>query len=227
MIVEPFQRLIPPVAGFLAGLRAITQRHEIPLIFDEVVTGFRFAYGGAQEYYGVTPDLAAYGKIIGGGFPLAAVVGREDIMHGFDPRMEGTPEYVSQSGTLNGNPIAAVAGLASLAELRKPGVYERVRTIGGSLMTGLRDLVKKIGVVAQVVGEPSVFDIVFTDKPVIDYRAVMTADSAKLRRFNEVCLRNGVLKGGSKIYVSIVHDEADVERTLRVFKQALEAAARL
>ena len=148
-------------------------------------------------------------------------------MRGFDPRMDGTPDYVSQSGTLNGNPIAAVAGLASLAELRKPGVYERVRTIGGSLMAGLTDLVKKTGVVAQVVGEPTVFDIVFTDKPVIDYRAVMTADSAKLRRFNEVCLRNGVLKGGSKIYVSIVHDEADVERTLAVFKTALEAAARL
>ena len=227
VIVEPFQRLIPPLPGFLAGLRAVTQRQQIPLIFDEVVTGFRFAYGGAQEYYGVTPDLAAYGKIIGGGFPLAAVVGRETIMRGFDPRMDGTPDYVSQSGTLNGNPIAAVAGLASLAELRKPGVYERVRTIGGSLMAGLADLVKKTGVVAQVVGEPTVFDIVFTDKPVTDYRAVMTADAAKLRRFNEVCLRNGVLKGGSKIYVSIVHDEADVERTLAVFKTALEAAARL
>ena len=94
-------------------------------------------------------------------------------------------------------------------------------------MAGLTDLVKKTGVVAQVVGEPTVFDIVFTDKPVIDYRTVMTADSAKLRRFNEVCLRNGVLKGGSKIYLSIVHDEGDVERTLAVFKQALEAAARL
>jgi glutamate-1-semialdehyde 2,1-aminomutase len=87
--------------------------------------------------------------------------------------------------------------------------------------------VKATGVVAQVVGEPTVFDIVFTDKPVTDYRAVMTSDTAKLRRFNEVCLRNGVLKGGSKIYVSIVHDEADVERTLAVFKDALQAVARL
>src|SRR5215475_9477330 len=146
VLIEPYQRTIVPAPGFLAGLRAATRRHGIPLIFDEVVTGFRFAYGGAQEYYGVTPDLAAYGKIIGGGFPLAAVVGREDIMHGFDPRMEGTPDYVSQSGTLNGNPIAAVAGLASLAELRTPGVYERVRTIGGALMAGLGDLVKKNGV---------------------------------------------------------------------------------
>ena len=227
VIVEPFQRLIPPQPGFLAGLRAITQRLGIPLIFDEVVTGFRFAYGGAQEYYGVTPDLATYGKIIGGGFPLAAVVGREAIMRGFDPRLDGSGDYVSQVGTLNGNPIAAVAGLASLAELRKPGVYDRVRAIGGALKAGLAGLVKTTGVVAQVVGEPSVFDIVFTDRPVVDYRATLTGDSAKLRRFNEVCLQRGVLKGGSKIYVSIAHDEADVERTLGVFKDALEAVARL
>jgi glutamate-1-semialdehyde 2,1-aminomutase len=224
VIVEPFQRLIPPQPGFLAGLRALTRRHEIPLIFDEVVTGFRFAYGGAQEFYGVTPDLATYGKIIGGGFPLAAVVGREAIMRGFDPRRDGTADYVSQVGTLNGNPIAAVAGLASLAELRQPGVYDRVRTIGGALMAGLAELVKKTGVVAQVVGEPSVFDILFTDRPIVDYRAVLTSDGARLKRFNAECLKHGVLKGGSKIYVSTAHDEADVERTLAVFKAALEAA---
>src|SRR5207247_420568 len=120
-IVEPFQRLSPPQRGFLEGLRTLTRRHGIPLIFDEVVTGFRFAYGGAQEYYGVVPDLAAYGKIIGGGFPLAAVCGRREIMRAFDPRLEGTPEFVAQVGTLSGNPIPAGAGLATLAELRKPG----------------------------------------------------------------------------------------------------------
>src|SRR3989449_4673148 len=130
VIVEPFQRIIPPREGFLEGVRRLTQRHGIPLIFDEVVTGFRFAYGGAQEAYGVTPDLATYGKIIGGGFPLAAVVGRADIMQGFDPRTEGTGAFVSQSGTLNGNPVASVAGLASLAELREPGGYARLHRTG-------------------------------------------------------------------------------------------------
>jgi glutamate-1-semialdehyde 2,1-aminomutase len=225
VIVEPFQRLIPPRDGFLRGLRALTERHRIPLIFDEVVTGFRFAYGGAQEYYGVTPDLATYGKIIGGGFPLAAVAGRADIMKGFDPRLEGSGDFVSQVGTLNGNPVAAVAGLATLAELRKPGVYDRVRKIGGALMTGVRELVERTGVTAQVVGEPAVFDIVFTDVPVVDYRATLTNDSARLRRFNAECLRRGVLKGVSKIYVSVAHDEADVERTLAVFKAALEGVA--
>ncbi len=223
VIVEAFQRLIPPREGFLQGLRALTQRHGIPLIFDEVVTGFRFAYGGAQEFYGITPDLATYGKIIGGGFALAAVAGRADIMRCFDPRLEGTSEFVSQVGTLNGNPIAAVAGLATLAELRTPGVYDRVRKIGGALMAGLADLTRKLGVTAQVVGEPSVFDIVFTDRPIVDYRATLTNDGAKLRRFNEECLKRGLLKGHSKIYVSVAHDERDVEQTLAIFKDALTA----
>ena len=226
VIVEPFQRIIPPAEGFLKGLRASTQRYGIPLIFDEVVTGFRFAYGGAQEFYGVTPDLATYGKIVGGGFPLAALAGRADIMGCFDPRLDGKGDFVSQVGTLNGNPIAAAAGLASLAELRKPGVYDRVRTIGGALMAGLAEHAKKTGVTAQVVGHPTCFDIFFTDTRIVDYRATLTNDLAKLRRFNEECLRRGVLKGATKIYVSCAHTEADVEKTLSVFKSALEAAAR-
>ncbi|MBM3218573.1 MAG: aspartate aminotransferase family protein [Candidatus Rokubacteria bacterium] len=223
VIVEPFQRVIPPRDGFLEGLRRLTRRYGIVLIFDEVVTGFRFAYGGAQEHYGVTPDLASFGKIIGGGFPLAAVAGRADIMQGFDPRGEGTGAFVSQTGTLNGNPVASAAGLASLAELRKPGAYERVNTIGGALMTGLADLTKKLGITAQVVGHPTVFDIFFTDTPIMDWRATLTNDGAKLRRFNEACLKRGILKGASKIYVSCAHTEKDVEQTLAVFKEALTA----
>jgi glutamate-1-semialdehyde 2,1-aminomutase len=221
VIVEPFQRVIAPHDGFLEGVRRLTRRYGIPLIFDEVVTGFRFAYGGAQEVYGVTPDLATYGKIVGGGFPLAAVAGRADIMQCFDPRVEGAAPFVSQVGTLSGNPVAAVAGLATLAALREPGVYERVRTIGGALMTGLADLVKKLGVTAQVVGHPTCFDIFFTDTPMVDYRATLTNDVARLKRFNEACLRRGVLKGAMKIYVSCAHTEVDVERTIAVFKVAL------
>jgi glutamate-1-semialdehyde 2,1-aminomutase len=223
VIVEPFQRLIPPRDGFLKGLRAATERHRIPLIFDEVVTGFRFAYGGAQEYYGVVPDLAAHGKIIGGGFPLAAVCGRQAIMRCFDPRLEGTPEFVAQVGTLNGNPVAAVAGLATLAELRTPGAYEGLRRTGSALKDGLAELVKRAGIPAQVVGEPSCFDIVFTERPIVDYRSTLTSDTACLKAFNQTCLRNGVLKGMHKIYVSLAHTEADVARTLDVFKLALAA----
>ncbi|MBI4639283.1 MAG: aminotransferase class III-fold pyridoxal phosphate-dependent enzyme, partial [Candidatus Tectomicrobia bacterium] len=125
VIVEPLQRIIPPKKGFLEGLREITRRYEIPLIFDEVVTGFRFAYGGAQEFYGVVPDLAAFGKIIGGGYPLSAVCGKEEIMRHFHPELRESGEAIAQTGTLSGNPIAATAGLATLRELKKPGTYER------------------------------------------------------------------------------------------------------
>jgi glutamate-1-semialdehyde 2,1-aminomutase len=199
----------------------VTRQHGIPLIFDEVVTGFRFAYGGAQEYYGVTPDLAALGKIVGGGFPLAAVCGRQDIMRCFDPRNEGTSTHVAQVGTLSGNPVAAVAGLATLAELRKPGTYERLRKTGNALRDGLADAARRAGVPAQVVGEPAVFDIFFTDRPVVDYRSTLTADGARLRAFNERCLERGVLKPTHKIYVSLAHDDRDVDRTLDVFRTAL------
>src|SRR5207237_5708203 len=170
VLIEPYQRTIVPAPGFLAGLRAATKRYGVPLIFDEIVTGFRFAYGGAQEYYGVVPDLAAYGKIIGGGFPLAAVCGQRAIMRAFDPRLEGTPDFVAQVGTLNGNPIAAVAGLATLAELRKPGAYARLHRTGRALRDGLAEIVRKSGLAAQVIGETTVFDVVFTDRPVTDYR---------------------------------------------------------
>lgn len=226
VIVEPFQRLIAPQPGFLQGLRRLTERWGIPLVFDEVVTGFRFAYGGAQERYGVTPDLAAYGKIVGGGFPLAAVAGRADIMRGFDPRLEGTEDHVAQVGTLIGNPIAAVAGLATLGVLREPGAYARLHRLGGLLRDGLADLVRASGLPAQVVGEPTVFDVVFTDRPVTDYRALLTADVALQKAFNVGCLRRGVIKGTQKIYVSLAHTEEDVARTLDIFREVLATLPR-
>jgi glutamate-1-semialdehyde 2,1-aminomutase len=226
VIVEPFQRLIPPAPGFLQGLCELTRRREIPLVFDEVVTGFRFAYGGAQEFYGVVPDLAACGKILGGGFPLAAVCGRADIMRAFDPRLDGSDEFVSQIGTLNGNPIAAVAGLATLAELRKPGAFERLHATGRTLKEGLAALVRASGLPAQVVGESTVFDIVFTDRPVTDYRAVLAADGGLLRAFNAECLKRGVCKGREKLYVSLAHSDEDIARTLEAFEGALRALPR-
>jgi glutamate-1-semialdehyde 2,1-aminomutase len=226
VIVEPYQRTLTPAPGFLQGLRAATQRYGLPLIFDEVVTGFRFAYGGAQELYGVTPDLAAFGKILGGGFPLAAVAGAERIMRCFDPRSEGTPEHVAQVGTLNGNPIAAVAGLATLAVLRQPGAYDRLHGTGRALRDGLAGIVRRLGLRAQVVGEPTVFDIVFTDRPITDYRSMLTADGAMLRTFNTECLRRGLVKGVSKIYVSLAHSDADVARALSIFEDSLKVVAR-
>src|SRR5450756_1271775 len=118
VIVEPFQRSYGPRNGFLSFLREITSKYGIDLIFDEVVTGFRFAWGGAQQYYGVVPDLACFGKIIGGGYPLAAVAGRDEIMSQCDNSRKGSPGYVYMTGTLSGNPVAAAAGVATLKELR-------------------------------------------------------------------------------------------------------------
>src|SRR5258708_17858260 len=171
VIIEPFQRLIPPQPGLLQRLREITRCHGILLVFDEVVTGFRLAYGGAQQYYGAVPDIACVGKIVGGGFPLAAVCASAELMQPFDPGPDGKGDFISQSGTLNGNPIAAVAGLATLAELRRPGAYETLHGTGRRLMAGLADLAQKSGLPAQGVGEPVRFDIFFTREPVPAYRS--------------------------------------------------------
>src|SRR5580692_3181969 len=130
VIVEPFQRIIPPAPGFLEGLRRITTENGVVLIFDEVVTGFRLAYGGAQEYYGVVPDLCTLGKVIGGGFPLAAIAGRAEIMAHFDKNKVGDENFLVQIGTLSGNPVAAAAGLATLEILKRPGAYARIFATG-------------------------------------------------------------------------------------------------
>ncbi len=225
VIVEPYQRVIVPAPGFLQGLREVTRRYGVPLIFDEIVTGFRLAWGGAQEYYGVVPDLAAYGKVIAGGFPLAAVCGPAEIMRHFDPALEGTEDYVWQAGTLNGNPVAATAGLATLRELRRPGTYERLHAVGRRLRDGLEAAARRHGLAAQVSGEPPVFDILFTDRPIVDYRAALTADPAKIRRFNEACLRRGLVKASNKIYVSVALSDADVEEIVGIFDAALAAVA--
>jgi glutamate-1-semialdehyde 2,1-aminomutase len=221
VIVEPFQRIITPRPGFLQGLREVTQRFAVALIFDEVVTGFRLAWGGAQEYYGVVPDLAAFGKIIGGGYPLSAVAGRAAIMEAFNPDREASGEFIAQTGTLNGNPVAAVAGLATLQQLQKEGTYRQLFSRGHELRQGLAELLKRFGVPGQVVGENPLFDVVFTDEPVNDYRGVLTQNRELVRRFNAELLKRGILKGSSKMYMSVAHTSADVEQTLTAVRESL------
>ncbi|MDE2582567.1 MAG: aminotransferase class III-fold pyridoxal phosphate-dependent enzyme [Rhodospirillales bacterium] len=225
VILEPFQRLLPPAPGFLQRLRAVTADYGIPLIFDEVVTGFRFAYGGAQAYYGVTPDICTLGKIIGGGFPLAAIAGRADIMALFDRDTVGAERFLMQIGTLSGNPVAAAAGLATLAILRRPGAYDRVFATGRALMAGMAQSLKETRLPAQILGEPPLFDIVFTDARPHDYRGVLRADADRARRVNRSLREAGVLKGESKFYVSLAHDDADVAHTLAAFDAAVRAEA--
>ena len=225
VIVEPFQRLIPPAPGFLARLRAVTAELGIPLIFDEVVTGFRFAYGGAQAYYGVTPDICTLGKIIGGGFPLAAIAGRADIMALFDRDTVGADRFLMQIGTLSGNPVAAAAGLATLGILRRPGAYEKVFATGRALMDGMGRILRDARIPAQILGEPPLFDIVFADTAPRDYRGVLRADADRARRVNRALREGGVLKGESKYYISLAHDEADIAHTLDAFAHAIATEA--
>jgi len=226
VIVEPFQRLIPPVPGFLLALREVTAELGIPLIFDEVVTGFRFAYGGAQEYYGITPDICTLGKIIGGGFPLAAIAGKAEIMALFDRAKVGDERFMTQVGTLSGNPVAAAAGLATLEVLRRPGAYEKVYATGQALMDGMTALLHDAGLPGQALGHPVMFDMVFTDGDIRDYRGVLRGDAGMQKRFNQVLRDHGILKGEGKYYVSTAHTEADVKQTLDAFASAVAAEVR-
>lgn len=220
IIVEPVQRLIPPKPGFLEALRRITQENGLLLIFDEVVTGFRFAYGGAQAYYGVTPDICTLGKAIGGGFPLAAIAGRADIMALFDKGAVGEGAFMLQIGTLSGNPIAAAAGLKTLEILKRPGAYAQIFKTGRALMQGYTEILARARVKARVVGEPPMFDIVFTDREVKDYRSAL-GDEAMTKRLNGLLRERGVLKGENKYYISLAHTDEDVRFTLDAFADAI------
>ena len=226
VIVEPVQRIIAPRPGFLQGLRDITRRYDIPLIFDEVVTGFRLAYGGAQVHYGVTPDLCSMGKIMGGGYPLAAVMGREDIMSVYDQALVDSDDYINQIGTLNGNPVACAAGLATLAELRREGAYERLWEVGKRVRDGLVEICSELGLAVQSCGEAPIFDIYFSERPIANYRDGLAADGSMMARLNQGMLERGILKGWpQKYYPSLAHTDEDVDRTLGAAREVLSNLA--
>ena len=222
VIVEAFQRLLSPKPGFLEGLREVTKQYEIPLIFDEVVTGFRFAYGGAQEYYGVTPDLCSLGKAVGGGFPLTAVAGREEIMAHFDPEATERADFVPQIGTLSGNPVAAAAGLATLKILRRQGTYEGLFATGQQIKEALQRLLDEAEIPARVVGIAPLFEVFFTEAEISDYRSTLSSDHQTLGRFNQLLLEEGVFKGASKYYISTAHTQEDVDHTIDAFASAIQ-----
>lgn len=224
IIVEPLQRVIPPAPGFLQLLRDICTKHGIVLIFDEIVTGFRFAYGGAQELYGVTPDVATLGKIIGGGFPLAAIVGGREIMAHFDREIVGADRFLMQLGTLSGNPVASVAGMKTMEILRRDGAYTRLRQIGQTLMDAYREHLSHHGHAHQIVGDPTLFDVVFNENPISNYRDYIQSDSAKNARFNDTLRARGIFKSPAKLYPSLAITDVDLDQTIEAIAQA---AARL
>lgn len=222
VIVEPMQRTVPPQQGFLQALREATARYGIPLIFDEIVTGYRLSYGSAQGYYGVTPDLCAIGKSLSAGFPIAAVCGRADILEGASGRRLGRPDYVSLTGTYSGNPISCTAAVAALEVLREPGTYERVFALGRRFMTSLQSLFDRAGIPVRVTGEPPAFQPWFTSEQIVDHRSILRADAAKGMRFTELLLDRGILKAHEKFFVSVVHTDDDIDRALEACASAID-----
>ena len=222
VIVEPLQRTIPPAPGFLTELRRITAYYGIVLVFDEVVTGFRLALGGAQERYGVTPDLCALGKSISGGHPLGVVCGRRDILALADPERREHGDSVLLTGTYSGNPISAAAALACIAELRRPGVYAALAATGTHLMTTLQRLCDDARVPVHVLGEPSVFQPWFTSGEIVDHRSTLGADRGRAAAFTDRLLDAGVVKAHEKFFLSTAHGPEDIARTVEAFAYAVE-----
>jgi len=221
VLMEPFQRNIPPLPGFLESIREITEQNDILLIFDEVVTGFRLAYGGAQEYYGVIPDLFTLGKVVGGGFPLSAVAGREDVMALFDKTLTSDDHFVPQVGTLSGNPVAAAAGIATLKILKQPGAYERLFNNGTRLMSALAEILKKAGFDAEVAGCPPMFDVVFAKGRVVNYRDSIKGDPHLMSKYNQIIHQQGLFKGSYRYYVSIALDDDDLDQTMDIWERSI------
>jgi glutamate-1-semialdehyde 2,1-aminomutase len=225
VIVEPGagnMGCVPPQRGFLEGLRAVTDKHGALLIFDEVITGFRIAYGGAQERFGVRADLTTLGKIIGGGLPVGAYGGRAELMDQVAPL---GPVY--QAGTLSGNPLAVSAGLAALGELKKPRVYERLEALGATLGDGLAAAARAAGVAVQVNRCGSMLTVFFTGEPVTDYASAKRADTSRFAGWHRALLERGVYWPASQFeaaFVSLAHTEADLEQTLEAARAAFAAA---
>ncbi len=225
VIVEPLERVLQPLPGFLETVREATRRHGIVLIFDEVVTGFRVAWGGAQERYGVLPDLAAYGKAMSGGLPMAAIVGRREVMSVLDSRVRNRSELVWASGTLNGNPVSSVAGLTALDILGRPGAYDVFHHIGGRLRREIKALGAHHGFAVQTPGEDAVFGVRFTEKEDLrTWADLLTHDKKLGLRWGIELLKRGILNNpNEKFYLSIAHTDADVDRTLEACDAAFKA----
>ena len=217
---EPMQRTFPPLPGFLEGLRDLTRDHGIALVFDEVVTGFRLGLGGAQEYYGVVPDLAAVCKGIASGYPISVLCGRADMMDLAGPGAGSAG--VRMTGTFSGNAVACTAALATLGELRKEGTYETLFARGQKLMAGLGDALERAGIPHCVTGEPPAFQPWFGPEVVTNFRQALASDTARGARLAAALVDHGILKAHEKFFVSTAHGDDDIEQTLEVF----EAVAR-
>lgn len=222
IIIEPIMGnvgFIPPKKGFLEFLREITLENDITLIFDEVITGFRIAQGGAQEYFKVTPDLVTFGKILGGGFPIGAIAGKKEYMEMIAP--SGS---VYQAGTFNGNPISITAGLATLKQLDHK-FYNDMNFKGNNFREGIDNILEDNNLNYQVAGLSSMFQIYLTDKTVWNYDDAKTANTDKFETYFKTLLNGGVFVPPSQFeccFLSKMHDKEDIERTLSIIDEAMK-----
>ena len=223
IIVEPVagnMGMIPPKDGFLAGLRRITEKTGSILIFDEVMTGFRVAHGGAQSLYGITPDLTTLGKIIGGGLPVGAYGGRKDIMSRIAPQ---GPVY--QAGTLSGNPVAMAAEIETLKQLTTPGRYDELENNTRRLVTGLNQAAEQAGIDAQAGGIGSMFGFFFTDQPVSDFDSAKSCNLTMFTGYYKGTRQKGVYLAPSQFeagFVSTAHDPDHIDKTITAARDVLQ-----
>lgn len=227
VIVEPLHRCIAPDPQFLRGLRELTRTLGIPLIFDEVVTGFRLALGGAREYYGVTPDLVAYGKALGGGFPLGMYGGNAALMEVVDEHRLPGPRYAWSASTTGGNPVSCAAAWAALDVFSEPGFHERMHAQGRLLRRGLADALADAGTPGQVLGDGPLGQVAFSEKPVTDQASWLASDRKRSRAMMLELVRQGVFLNpmGTKLYLSAAHTPEDIGEFCRRFRNALTATS--
>jgi glutamate-1-semialdehyde 2,1-aminomutase len=224
IIVEPVagnMGVVPPAPDFLPALRQLATDHDILLIFDEVISGFRVHYGGAQALYGVTPDLTVLGKIIGGGLPVGAYGGRRDIMDLIAP---AGPVY--QAGTLSGNPLAVTAGLATLKQLRAKNLYKQLEERSAALARGLADEAKRAGIALTQTRVGSMLTSFFTQEPVIDWNSAKKSDTKRYGLFFHGMLEQGIYLAPSQFeaaFLSTAHTSADIEKTIRAARVAFKS----
>lgn len=228
VIVEPIagnMGVVPPVPGFLEGLRNLTTRYGSLLIFDEVMTGFRVAYGGAQKLYGIIPDLTCLGKVIGGGLPVGAYGGKREIMEQIAP---AGPVY--QAGTLSGNPLAVTAGIATLEALKQPGVYEELERKSSALERGLGQAAQEAGVEVSSNRVGSMLCSFFTGEKVNDYEGACSSNTTRFAAFFKSMLEQGVYLAPSQFeaaFVSLAHGEKELEHTVEAARGAFRAALKM
>jgi glutamate-1-semialdehyde 2,1-aminomutase len=214
IIVEPIQRILFPKPGFLQAVRELCTQYGIVMILDEVVTGFRYGLGGAQAYFDIMPDLATYGKIIGGGLPVGLVAGRADIMDQADPSNKGQPGYVYQNGTLQGHMLGCAAGLATLDILEEPGVYDRVNAMADTLREGLQAVFDRHNMGLLVFGKGPMWHMLFTDKEPESWRDIIAAGNKKMAVLEAEFLKRGLfVLPGNRRFISIRHSTDDLEAT--------------